>query len=129
MNNLSSVFTKKNIEILSLLSKESLSLRDIAEKIKCSPGKVHQAIEIFKRFRIVKTIKHKNRLIIHPNRESVLYQKIKVLMNMDEMMTSKTYSVLTKIAKAGIYGSYDQGTDDQQSDIDLLLLTEKKELE
>ena len=70
------IFTKKNIEILNLLSKESLHMRDIASKLEISPAKVHSTIQLFKKNNLIKENKEKNRLIISLNKESSLLKNI-----------------------------------------------------
>ena len=70
------VFTKKNIEILNLLSKESLHIRDIAKKLDISPAKVHSTIQLFKKNNLIKENKEKNRIIISLNKESSLLKGI-----------------------------------------------------
>lgn len=128
MNGLSRVLTKINLEILALISEGEFSLREIAEKLHCSPGKVHQALQIFKQNYLVTTEKIKNKLIIKPDRKNASYQKIKSLININKIIKSKTYIDLKTIGLVGVYGSYAQGIDDKESDIDLIILTEKKEL-
>ena len=61
---ISKIFTKKNLEILNLLRKESLHIRDIANRLKCSPAKVHDGIRLFKKHDLVKEVEEKNRKII-----------------------------------------------------------------
>ncbi len=73
MNNL---LTKKNIEIVKLLKKEDSYLRDIAYKLKISPGKVHSAINLFKNYDLIKEKKEKNRVIISLNKENPLLQNL-----------------------------------------------------
>lgn len=128
MNSISALLTRRNLEILELISQQSLALREIAEQLKCSPGKVHQAIAVFKGFEIIKTERKKGRLIISPNKENPLYQKIKALININKILNARTYSKIAKIGICGVYGSYSRGTDDAESDIDLLIVTGKKEL-
>ena len=129
MNNISSLLTRINLEIIAIISEESLSLRDIASRLRCSVGKVHQAIKLFKQNGLVKTEKIKNRLIIKPDRNNPIYQKIKALINISKIINSKTYKRINKIGIIGIYGSYAHGSDDKESDVDLLILTDRKELE
>ncbi len=129
MNNISSLLTRINLEIIAIISEESLSLRDIASRLRCSVGKVHQAIKLFKQNGLVKTEKIKNRLIIKPDRNNPIYQKIKALINISKIINSKTYKRIKKIGIIGIYGSYAHGSDDKESDVDLLILTDRKELE
>ena len=73
---LTGIFTKKNIEILNLLSKESLHIRDIAKKLDISPAKVHSTIQLFKKNNLIKENKEKNRIIISLNKESSLLKGI-----------------------------------------------------
>ena len=61
---LSEIFTKKNIEVLKLLSKESLHMRDIAAKLDISPAKVHSTIQLFKKNNLINENKDKNKIII-----------------------------------------------------------------
>ncbi|MBU0627648.1 MAG: ArsR family transcriptional regulator [Nanoarchaeota archaeon] len=74
------IFTKKNIEILNLLEKESLHIREIAERLKISPAKVHQTIQIFKKHNIINEIQDKNRKIIKLNKNNNLLKNIENLM-------------------------------------------------
>ena len=80
---LSRIFTKKNIEILDLLFRESLHIRDIAEKLSISPAQVHNTIKIFKENNMVSEIREKNRKIITLNRENPLMGDIENLLNID----------------------------------------------
>ena len=70
MEELSNIFTKINIQILELLSKEKLHIREIAQRIKCSPAKVHACIKVFKNSGVVKEIDEKNRKVIVLNLEN-----------------------------------------------------------
>ena len=75
------IFTKKNIEILNLLSKESLHMRDIANKLEISPAKVHSTIQLFKKNNLIKENKEKNKIIISLNRGSLLLRNIQNLLD------------------------------------------------
>ena len=78
------IFTKKNIEILRLLSKESLHIREIASKLEISPAKVHSTIQLFKKNNLIKENKEKNRLIISLNKENPLLKNILNLLNSEK---------------------------------------------
>ena len=82
---LSKIFTKKNIEILNLLEKESLHIRDIADKLNISPAKVHGTIQLFKEYNIVNEVKDKNRKIIKLNKNNKLLKNIENLMETEEV--------------------------------------------
>ena len=77
------IFTKKNIEILKLLSKESLHIRDIAAQLEISPAKVHSTIQLFKKNNLIKENKEKNKIIISLNKGSSLLKEIQNLLNVD----------------------------------------------
>jgi len=77
------IFTKKNIEILKLLSNENLHIRDIASRLDISPAKVHSTIQLFKKNNLVKENKEKNKIIISLNKESSLLKNIQNLLNVD----------------------------------------------
>jgi len=81
---LNKIFTKKNIEILNLLEKESLHIRDIADKLKISPAKVHGTIQLFKKNNIINEIKEKNRRIIKLNKNNKLLKGIENLIEAEE---------------------------------------------
>src|SRR3989338_278913 len=75
------IFTKKNIEILDLLSKESMHMRDIASRLDISPAKVHSTIKLFRKNNLIKENKDKNRIIISLNKDSLLLKEIQNLLN------------------------------------------------
>ena len=77
------IFTKKNIEILKLLSKENLHIRDIASRLNISPAKVHSTIKLFKKNNLIKENKEKNKIVISLNKESSLLKNIQNLLNVD----------------------------------------------
>lgn len=82
------IFTKKNIEVLRLLSKESLHMRDIANRLDISPAKVHATIKLFKKNNLIRESKEKNRIIISLNKESSLLKGIQRLLDIDVDDTS-----------------------------------------
>lgn len=86
---ISEIFTKKNIEILRLLEKESLHIRDIADRLKCSPAKVHNTIQIFKKNDLIIEEKQKNKIIIKLNKKSDLLKNIESLINLEKPEESK----------------------------------------
>lgn len=72
------------MQIFELLSRERLHIREIAERIKCSPAKVHACIKIFKKNGIVKEVDDKNRKVIVVNLENELTRQILQLINIDK---------------------------------------------
>src|SRR3989338_8424051 len=92
MQELSNIFTKINIQILELLSRERLHIREIAERVKCSPAKVHACIQLFKKNGIVKEVDEKNRKVIVLSLESDLTRQIIQLVNIDKAVGSTSFS-------------------------------------
>ena len=84
MEQLSNIFTKINIQIFRLLARERLHIREIADRIKCSPAKVHACIKVFKNNNIVKEIDDKNRKVIILNVENELTKQVLQLVNIDK---------------------------------------------
>jgi len=81
---LPNIFTKINMQIFGLLSKEKLHIRQIAERIKCSPAKAHACIKVFKKNNIVKEVDEKNRKVIVLNLENDLTKSILRIINIDK---------------------------------------------
>jgi len=97
MKDLQNIFTKINLQILELLSKEKLHIREIAERIKCSPAKAHACIGVFKKNNIVKEVNEKNRKVIVLNLENELTRQILQLINIDKSVEGP-YLVPEKIS-------------------------------
>ncbi|MEK6892249.1 MAG: lyase family protein [Nanoarchaeota archaeon] len=89
MEELSNIFTKINVQILELLSRERLHIREIADRIKCSPAKVHACIKIFKRNDIVKEVDDKNRKVIVLNYDNEITNQILQLINPENNLQKK----------------------------------------
>jgi predicted DNA-binding protein YlxM (UPF0122 family) len=124
-----SILTKNNVNIIKLLCKENLHIRDIADKLNYSPSSVHKLIQNLKKYNAIEEIKQKNRLIIKLNNNNTIINEIKRIINFNDLINSKSYKKLKSFGKIGVYGSFAKGTNDLGSDIDLWLLTKKSELE
>ncbi len=81
---LSNIFTKKNLEILVFITSHEYHIRDIADALKCSPAKVHNAIKLFKTYNLIREEKIKNRNIVIVNKESLLLKKIMELLKLEK---------------------------------------------
>ena len=84
MENLAAIFTKINMQIFELLSREKLHIREIAARLKCSPAKVHACIKVFKKNNLIKEVEEKNRKVIVLNIENELTKQILQLVNIDK---------------------------------------------
>ncbi len=94
MEELPNIFTKINLQILELLSREKLHIREIADRVKCSPAKVHACIKVFKKNDIVKEVTDKNRKVIVLNLENELTKQIVQLINIDKSIDA--YSLISE---------------------------------
>jgi len=91
MEEITKIFTKLNVKILDLLSKEALHIREIAERLGCSPAKVHGCIKLFKTHNLVTEAWEKNKKVIKLNEKSILLNTIKQLMEIDDKKTEKPF--------------------------------------
>ena len=96
--NISELFTKKNMEILELLTKKSLHIREIAEQLGCSPAKVHNTIQLFKKYELVKEVQEKNKKIISLNRNNPLLGTIRSLTSGEKEATEETINLFESIS-------------------------------
>lgn len=127
--NIFRLFTKNNIRIIRLIDKEELHIRDIADRLKISPGSVHKLVKLLKANSLIKEVKLKNRVIIKLDRDSSMIRQLKAVMNFNDLINSAAYKKLRKLGRIGAYGSFASGANDKDSDLDLWIKTDKKELE
>ena len=92
---ISELFTKKNIEILELLTRKSLHIREIAEQLNCSPAKVHNTIQLFKRYELVKETQEKNRKVISLNKNNPLLGNIRNLISQEKETAETTEETIS----------------------------------
>ncbi len=127
--NIFNLVTKNNIRILKLIDKKKLHIREIADKLRISPGTVHKLVKQLKKNGLITEIKQKNKNIIEFNRNKPAVKELKRLINFNQIINAPTYKKLQKIGNMGIYGSFSNGTNDSESDLDIWIKTNKKELE
>ncbi len=124
LSNLSKLFTKKNLIILKdIAGRSGTYLREISENTGVSPAQVHQVIKLFKKFGFIRVEKIKNKKMIFLNRENILLNKIRQLINIYELQNHRSFKDLKKHGSVGIYGSFAAGKDTPESDIDLWIYT------
>ena len=95
---ISKIFTKRNLEVIHVLMKDKLHIRDIAARLRCSPAKVHNSIQLFKKYGLVEEVKEKNRKVIHLNNESELLKKIKNLLSTSDAEAMEEISIFDNIS-------------------------------
>jgi predicted nucleotidyltransferase len=129
MNILTSTFTKKNLKIISKLEERPLHIRELAEQAHVSPGKVQTTVKFFVKTGLATEKREKNRKIIKMNNSNPLLIKIKALINTQQILQSDSIKKLMGHGKVGIFGSFAKGTNDEGSDVDLWIYTEKKQID
>ena len=97
MEELHNIFTRINIRILELLSREKLHIREIAQRLGCSPAKVHACIRLFIKNNVAVAVREKNKSIIVLNLENELTRQILHLVNIDKRIEGP-YLVPEKIS-------------------------------
>ncbi len=108
---------------------DRLNLRDIARRLGMSPAAVHNNLDILRQFNLINIEKDKNQHMVIPNTDNYYYRSIMKVMNYRKIQDCKAFRELEKFGVIGIYGSFAEGTDDKNSDIDLIIFTEGSEIE
>ncbi len=108
---------------------DRLNLRDIARRLGMSPAAVHNNLDILRQFDLISIEKDKNQHMVIPNTDNYYYRSIMKVMNYRKIQDCKAFRELEKFGVIGIYGSFAEGTDDKNSDIDLIIFTEGSEIE
>ena len=75
---------KSNVKILNLILNERLHIREIADRLDCSPAKVLGCIKLFEQNGIVRVVDEKNRRVVQFNRENQLAKQILELIEMSQ---------------------------------------------
>ncbi len=128
MINILKIFSESNVRILKLVAEhDGLHIREIAEKAGINPATAHGAIKLFEEMGFVSEKRIKNRKAVFINKESIILGKIKSLLNIFEILNSRSFKSLEKYGTVGIYGSFARGEDTAESDIDLWLYSNKKQ--
>ncbi|MBR9702566.1 winged helix-turn-helix transcriptional regulator, partial [Candidatus Woesearchaeota archaeon] len=109
---LAQLFTTRNLALFTALTEKEGSIRELAERTQSSPAKVLQAIKIFKERSLVTEEQRKNRRVIQLNTTHPLTRQIRTLINIDRILSAKSFGALKKTGDLHLYGSYAQGTDD-----------------
>lgn len=120
MNDLSKLFTKKNLLILKeIAGKTDTYIREISENTGTSPAQVHQAVKLFKKLGFIKEKKLKNKKIISLDRDNVILGKARQLINIYALLKHNSFKELKRRGSMGVYGSFAAGKDTPESDIDM----------
>ncbi|MFH1544903.1 MAG: nucleotidyltransferase domain-containing protein [archaeon] len=120
----------KAIQVLTSSPRTSFSVRGLAKKAALSPGAARISLDYMHKKGIVslkvigKTYQYKADL------ENPLCRQWKTLFNLDKIIDSKlieqTVKKIPQIISILLYGSFAKGTNDEKSDIDLLVISSQK---
>lgn len=127
--NIFKILTGNGIRILKLINNEAFHIREIADTLNISPGSVHKFIKLLKSCGLIKESRQKNCMMIHLNKDNLVVKHIKAIINLNDLLNATAYNDLKKLGEVGIYGSFANGTNDKESDLDMWIKTDIKELE
>ncbi|MFH0955589.1 MAG: nucleotidyltransferase domain-containing protein [Candidatus Micrarchaeota archaeon] len=115
------------IHIITDSPNTSFSVRGLAAKTGLSPGAARTSLDYMKEKGIVSLKIAGNTYQYKANLESALCRHWKILFNLDKLADSKITNEITQkipnVQSVLLYGSWSRGTNDEKSDIDLLVIT------
>jgi len=121
----------KNLNTLLLFFKEpnrEFNVREVARIVKIAPATASKVLKELKKNKIVKE-RQERQLLLYKASLSDEYKDLKIYYNKRKLKDSGLLEELNKFYLKPtiiLYGSYSYGLDDTTSDIDILLITEKK---
>lgn len=120
----------KAIQAMTSCPRKSFSVRGLAVEASLSPGAARTALDYMHKKGIVslkvigKTYQYRASL------ENALCRQWKILFNLDKIVGSKiveeTLKKIPQVYSILLYGSFAKGTNDEKSDIDLLVVSHKR---
>ncbi len=119
---------KTDWKVLNLIADEpyrKFYLREIAKILKISPSSAKKALDRLKKLNLTKEENIANLRIVSGNMEERLLKQIKITSNIE--FVKPLIKKLEPSISVILYGSFAKGENDQQSDIDLLVVSNKKE--
>jgi predicted nucleotidyltransferase len=122
-------YSKKTLELLAFLARRPLAKmygREIAKSIKMSVGGTNQILRSLANAKMLNVEKRGRMLFYSVNMENPEVKQFKIFINVSELnpLIDKIKMHSDRII---LYGSCADGTDTEKSDVDLFILTEKKD--
>jgi len=105
------------------------SVRSLSKKAKVSIGTAHKALKIMRSLHLVKFHRVGPTYQHTVNQNNYLTKYFKILLNLVELQQKLFNQLSREFSDAYailLYGSYADGTNDEKSDIDILIITDKK---
>lgn len=122
------ILDKTDYKVLDLIADNpyrKFYLREMARTLKISPSSAKKALDSLKQLNLIKQEKLANLRIIYGNMDETLLKQYKKLKNLE--LIKPLIQELEPSSSIMLYGSFAKGENDEQSDIDLLVITNKKE--
>jgi len=122
----------KNVNILKLFFERPsrrFNVREVARLVKISPATASKKLRSLAKAGILKQERERMLLFYRANLESDLYQDMKLFYNIRKIRESGLLDELNKFyfkPTVVLFGSASKGLDTESSDLDLLILSEKK---
>jgi len=122
----------KNINILKIFFEQpsnKFNVREVARLVKISPATASKKLQELAKISILKQEKERMLLFYRANLESDLYKDMKAFYNIRKIKESGLLDELNKFyfkPTVVFFGSASKGLDTETSDLDLLILSEKK---
>ncbi|MGV8168776.1 MAG: nucleotidyltransferase domain-containing protein [Candidatus Nanoarchaeia archaeon] len=100
-------------------------LRGVARTLKISASSVKTAVDKLEKLNLVKSKAYANLRMISGNKEEILFKHLKISKNID-FLRPLVEELLPAIAVM-LYGSYAKGENDEKSDIDIVVIANRKD--
>ena len=126
-------FNKKEMGILNYFLEnpnKELHLREIAKKLEISSSTAKIGLDNLLKKELIKERKIANLRIFRCNLDNSIVRELKIVKNLDWLRKTKVVERIKKTMKPVsivLFGSFAKGINDSKSDLDILVITDKKE--
>ncbi len=119
---------KENLVLALILEKpnKEFYIRGIAKKLKISPSTAKLSVDKLKKQGLIVEKTSPVVRMFRANMESNLVQERKKIKNLDMIKRSDILDKIQNPISAILFGSFAKGTNDEKSDIDILIITNNK---
>lgn len=118
-----------NLKIFFENPEREFHLREIARILKKNPVTVKRRLEYFVKIGVLNLKKERKFHFYSSNTENPRYKEIKRKYNLDKLINSRLLDFLKRefnLPTIVVFGSFERGEDNKNSDLDLCLITETK---
>ncbi len=110
----------------------SYTIRELSRQVKISPTWISKIVKEFKKNHLVETKEDSNSLKVKSKRDAP-FMRLKQILNLDNLYSSGIVDELVetyhKPDAVILFGSYSRGEDTENSDIDIAVLTDRKQVD